>query len=317
MKAQPVARISPPDLNSLMALLDVEVVALSECLVNAGFRLELGGHPAPGIHYILQGSGRMSLRGGPSFAFAPHTLIVVPPDCPLTMECVPADDHSQAIEGRQQAALVDSVLRFRAGSESEPPQAVMICGFFKAHYGSATGLFETLAAPIVEQFDAKDRLDDKLKSAFEELLAQEIGAGAMSAALLKQVLVALLRRSLTSINTWVERFGVLSDPAVARAFAAMVAHPGAAHTIESLADSAFLSRSAFMARFSQVVGRAPMAVLRDLRMRQAAAQLSAGASVDAVARNAGYASRSSFVRTFKQAHGTDPSTWRDAPSASA
>jgi hypothetical protein len=58
-----------------MSLLDVEVVALSECLVDAGFRLQLDGHPAPGIHYILKGSGRMSLRGGPSFDFAPHTLI--------------------------------------------------------------------------------------------------------------------------------------------------------------------------------------------------------------------------------------------------
>ncbi len=315
MKSPPLARISPPELNSLMSLLDVEVVALSECLVDAGFWLQLDGHPAPGIHYILKGSGRMSLRGGPSFDFAPHTLIVVPPDCPLTMECAPEDHSAKPIEGQQRSRLVDSVKRFHAGSDAEEPQAVMICGFFKAHYGAATGLFETLAAPIVEQFAPKDRLDDKLRSAFEELLAQEIGAGAMSAALLKQVLVALLRRSMASIDTWVERFALLSDPAIARAFAAMVAHPGAAHSIESLAESAFLSRSAFMARFSQVVGRSPMAVLRDLRMRQAAAQLSAGASVDAVVRNAGYASRSSFVRTFRQAHGTDPSAWRETRSA--
>lgn len=311
-----MSRISPPDLNSLMALLEVEVVALSECLVNAGCRLELGGHPAPGIHYILQGSGRMSLRGGASFAFAPHTLVVVPPDCPLTMACAHAEGTHDAIEGAQPSRLVDSVRRFRAGDEAEPPQAVMICGFFKAHYGAATGLFETLAAPIVEQFAPRDRLDDKLRSAFDELLAQEVGAGAMSAALLKQVLVTLLRRSLTSIESWVDRFAMLSDPAVARAFAAMVAHPGAAHTIESLADCAFLSRSAFMARFSQVVGRSPMAVLRDLRMRQAAAQLSAGARIDAVVRNAGYASRSSFVRTFRQVHGVDPGGWREAQSGS-
>ena len=65
MKAPAVSRISPPDLNRLMALLDVEVVALSECVVNDGYRLQLGGHEAPGIHYILKVSGKMSFRGTP------------------------------------------------------------------------------------------------------------------------------------------------------------------------------------------------------------------------------------------------------------
>jgi AraC family transcriptional activator of mtrCDE len=192
---------------------------------------------------------------------------------------------------------------------------IMICGYFKAQYGSSTGLFETLGAPIVEQFAEKDRIDEKLRSAFEELLNEEIGAGAMSAALLKQVILALLRRSLTSINTWVERFAMLSDPQVARAFATMVADPGTAHTVQSLADCAFLSRSAFMARFSSVVGHSPMLVLRDLRMRQAVAQLKAGKySVDQVARNAGYESRSSFIRIFKKVYGVDPSGYQEKQS---
>jgi AraC-like DNA-binding protein len=103
----------------------------------------------------------------------------------------------------------------------------------------------------------------------------------------------------------------LSDPQIARAFADMVAHPGARHSVNSLARTAFLSRSAFVARFSRVVGRSPMMIVRDLRMRQAAAQLgSTTMTIDEVARHAGYVSRSSFVRAFREAHGCDPTSYR-------
>jgi hypothetical protein len=57
---------------------------------------------------------------------------------------------------------------------------------------------------------------------------------AMTAAVLKQVFVTLLRRSLISAETWTERFALLSDPQIARAFADMVEMPGAPHSVQSL-----------------------------------------------------------------------------------
>jgi AraC family transcriptional activator of mtrCDE len=188
---------------------------------------------------------------------------------------------------------------------------MLICGYFHASYGSSTDLFGALTRPLIEQFTEGDQVDESLKGALMELVAQEVGSGAMSAALLKQVLVALLRRSLRSMDLWVERFSLLSDPQVARAFADMVAHPGAPHSVESLARTACLSRSAFVARFTKVVGRSPMSILRDLRMRQAADQLrTTTMTVDEVAHHAGYESRSSFVRAFREAHGADPTSFR-------
>lgn len=165
--------------------------------------------------------------------------------------------------------------------------------------------------PIVEQFEESDQVDQTLRMALAELVAQEIGSAAMSSAPLKQVIVALLRRSLRSMDLWIERFALLGDPQIARAFAEMVANPGAPHSIASLARTACLSRSACMARFGSAVGRSPMTVLRDLRMRQAAEQLGSKAfTVDEVMRNAGYASRSSFVRAFQRMYGCDPSSYR-------
>jgi AraC family transcriptional activator of mtrCDE len=66
-----------------------------------------------------------------------------------------------------------------------------------------------------------------------------------------------------------------------------------------------------MARFSKIFGRSPMAILRDLRMRQAALDLTTtSVPVDVVAYNAGYESRSSFVRAFREAYNVDPSQYR-------
>ena len=116
---------------------------------------------------------------------------------------------------------------------------------------------------------------------------------------------------MKSSRSWTDRFAILADRQITRAFADMVARPGAAHTVQCLAHSAGLSRSAFMARFSEIFGRSPMAILRDLRMRHAALELTTTSTpVDVVAYNAGYQSRSSFVRAFRQAYNVDPSEYR-------
>src|SRR6202008_3032870 len=162
-----------------------------------------------------------------------------------------------------------------------------------------------------EQFEPSDKIDGKLREAMNELLSQEVGKGAMTASLLKQVIIALARRSLKSSQSWTHRFAILADRQITRAFADMVARPGAAHSVQSLARSAGLRRSAFMARFSDIFGRSPMVILRDLRMRQAAIDLTTTTmSIDVVAYNAGYESRSSFVRAFRKAYNQDPSDYR-------
>jgi len=89
----------------------------------------------------------------------------------------------------------------------------------------------------------------------------------MSAALLKLVLLALLRR--VSTNAWVERFSILSDPPIARAFAEMASRPSVPHTVQSLSHAFGRSPSAFMARFSAAFGESPVSLLRRVRMRHA------------------------------------------------
>ncbi|HEY4286531.1 MAG TPA: AraC family transcriptional regulator [Puia sp.] len=312
MSEEPISRISSSDLDNLMSTLEVHFVALSKCFVSPGYALELGGVSAPGIHYNLSGNGRIIIGNAPAIDMMPHTLVVVPENRPFRIEA-PDKQGKMAglslVNGTSQTANSEGVRRFVAGDGEA--EITLICGYFQASYGLSTNLFQALSNPIVEQFAATDRLDHVLKSALFELVAQEIGSGAMSGALLKQVIIMLLRRSLTSMNLWVERFSLLRDPQISKAFSAMVANPGGPHTVVSLAQIAALSRSTFMARFSAIMGQPPMVILRDLRMRQAAHQLKAGdLSIDQVAHNAGYESRSSFIRVFRNAFNCDPSAYK-------
>lgn len=302
------AKLSATDLNNLMRALDIDVIAMTEILVPQGHRVEFGTIDAPGIHYNLSGMGCISINGGPKMPLSPHLLIIVPPNTPFTIE-VDGGSGPQKLISRDCWTREDGILRVAALNEQ--PEIVQICGFFNAFFGQSVRLFGELREPVIEQFEPSDKIDLKLREAIDELLQQEVGAGAMTGSLLKQIIVALLRRSLKSSQRWTERFSVLADRQITRAFADMVARPGGAHSIQSLAHTAGLSRSAFMARFSAIFGQSPMVILRDLRMRQAAIDLtSTTMSIDVIANNAGYKSRSSFVRAFRQAYDRDPSDYR-------
>src|SRR5262249_43813352 len=253
-------KLSTTDLNNLMQALKIDVIALTELQVPLGHRAEMRTIDAPGIHYNLSGVGRASINGGPEMPLSPHLLIIVPPNSPFTVE-VDGGSGPPKLISRDCWTHQDGVLRVAVPKEK--PEIVQICGFFNASFGQSVRLFGELREPVIEQFEPADKIDLKLREAMDELLQQEVGVGAMTASLLKQIIVALVRRSLRSCQRWNERFAVLADRQVTRAFADMVARPGADHSIQSLAHSAGLSRSGFMARFSDIFGQSPMVILRD------------------------------------------------------
>jgi AraC family transcriptional regulator, activator of mtrCDE len=313
MAKRPMPDISRSRLESLMRALEVEFVKLVECVVSPGWRLSLAATELPGIHYNLTGKGRIIIGEGLTLPLEPHTLAIIPP---RKRSIIEADSkHGPGslgtVESHWSGFAEGEIRRLEAGAGQ--PQIILICGYFRASYGSCIDLFASLPSPIVETFDAKDKLGDKLNAALAELVAQEIGSGAMSSTLVKQVLITILRRSLVSRERWREQFSALGDPQIARVFADMVTRPGACYSIQTLADAAGLSRSAFISRFLHAFGISPMSALRQLRMRHAAVLLETGRlSIDQIAQAAGYASRSGFVRAFRKSHGIDPSKSRTA-----
>jgi AraC family transcriptional activator of mtrCDE len=289
-----------------MTTLDISVIGLIECLVSPGWRLSFGRAEAPAIHYNLSGTGRMIVGDVAAFPLVPHTLVITPAKEPIHIE---ADDRRAAtvkvLEAQWDPRFGERVQRFAAGDAE--PEIMLICGYFRATYGFSIDLFAGLSTPIVERFEPADELGPKLQAVLAELGGRQVGMQAMTTAILKQVFVTLVRRSLRSNSAWLERFSILSDRQIARAFAGMVAHPESCHSVMTLAQKAGLSRSAFMARFVRAIGCSPMAALRQMRMKRAADMLAARTlSVEQIARAVGYRSRSSFIRAFRQVHGYAP-----------
>ncbi|MHA1108876.1 MAG: helix-turn-helix domain-containing protein, partial [Alphaproteobacteria bacterium] len=89
--------------------------------------------------------------------------------------------------------------------------------------------------------------------------------------------------------------------------------PGANHTVDSLAEAAAMSRSAFAERFTGSFGRSPMNFVNHVRMQHAGQLLEIGTlSIDETARKIGYSSRSHFSRAFKDHSGLPPTDFRSS-----
>jgi AraC-like DNA-binding protein len=87
--------------------------------------------------------------------------------------------------------------------------------------------------------------------------------------------------------------------------------PGERWTVDRLASAVGYSRSAFAARFRQLVGEAPMAYVSRTRLVLAATLLERpDLTLAQIARRTGYANEFSFSRAFKRAFGVPPGLYR-------
>jgi transcriptional regulator GlxA family with amidase domain len=105
----------------------------------------------------------------------------------------------------------------------------------------------------------------------------------------------------------------LKDPYVGRALALIHQGKGEEWSTEALAKEVALSRSAFMDRFTSVIGMPPMRYLTVLRLQTAGFELrETSKPIAQVAHAAGYESGEAFSRAFKRQFGQSPVQWRSA-----
>lgn len=124
---------------------------------------------------------------------------------------------------------------------------------------------------------------------------------------------------IQAIRTWLEQdpaarsgwLGALQDRQIGRAISLIHHDPGRDWTVASLADAVAMSRSAFAARFSELVGEAPMQYVTRWRMHVAMTELQErGTSVGEVGLSLGYQSEAAFSRAFRRFTGKSPGSVR-------
>ena len=103
----------------------------------------------------------------------------------------------------------------------------------------------------------------------------------------------------------------LRDRQIGAAIEIINRQPERAWTVGELADEVALSRSAFGARFRQVVGESPKRYINRVRFAHAASLLqSTDASLAEIANRAGYSTEFSFSKAFKRVFGLAPGAYR-------
>jgi AraC-like DNA-binding protein len=106
-------------------------------------------------------------------------------------------------------------------------------------------------------------------------------------------------------------FNALKDPQIGQALALVQSQPDDPWTVEALAGRVGLSRSAFSAKFKQLVGEPPMHYLTRVRLIKAAHLLrTRPATLVEVALSIGYDSEVAFSKAFKRYFGIAPGAYR-------
>ncbi|MBX3206575.1 MAG: AraC family transcriptional regulator [Labilithrix sp.] len=183
-------------------------------------------------------------------------------------------------------------------------------------------LFERL--PPVVHLVGPERSDLTSLSATVSLLAAEVASARPSAAtvvnrlfdvIFVKVVFSYFESQSASAESWL---GALRDRQVSDALAAIQKNPELPWTVASLAAHVKMSRSAFAARFSVLVGDTPLQYVTRARMQRAATILRGeDVRLASVAEATGYESEAAFSKAFKRFMGMSPSDYRRAflPSA--
>jgi AraC-like DNA-binding protein len=192
---------------------------------------------------------------------------------------------------------------------------VMICGAVRLDHPSIGKLLDCLPSLIVVESAPTPQLSwmhSTLGLVADE--AQRVRPGGESVITrLSDILV------IQALRWWIENdpaagtgwLGALQDSGIGPALAMIHRAPEKPWTVAALATEVAMSRSAFAARFTALVGEAPMRYLARWRMQCAHDALKTGdCTVAELAHRSGYESEAAFGRAFKRLVGQSPGSVR-------
>jgi AraC-like DNA-binding protein len=194
-----------------------------------------------------------------------------------------------------------------------------VCGFL-ASEEDYNPLFSTLPKALkidIRSGASREWIEASVRFAAEELAEGKLASSNVMTRLSESLLTEAIRQySATLTDESVGWLKGLKDPYVGRALALIHQRPAASWSAELLAREVALSRSAFVDRFTSLVGMPPIRYLTVWRLQTAKLNLRKGSrTIAELAQSVGYKSGEAFSRAFKREYGLSPAQWRDRHSA--
>ncbi len=200
-----------------------------------------------------------------------------------------------------------AVLRHGGGGELTQ----VVCGGVRFAHPAARHLVEALP-PIVHVRAARTPCSDWMHALLGLIADETRGVRPGSGAVVSRLCDVIV---IQAIRSWIETdpaartgwLGALRDEQIGAAIARIHARPERAWSVAELATTVGMSRSAFAARFTDMVGEPVMRYVTRWRVYHALDLLeSTDLTVPAVAARVGYESDAAFSRAFKRVVGASP-----------
>ena len=288
-----------------------------ECSVPSVRQRLVGAEHVVFFHFLTEGTCKVRLTdGGEVLDVAAGDLILIPQD----------DRHLLGSDVRLAPAEADTLL----DPDSAPDADVIhlrhggggaatrfVCGYLACSRSVFRPLLEGLPRVLripIGDGSASTLLRQLLRVGVSESSAARPGAESMLAKLSELMFVEAMRRYAETLPPGCKGWlAGVRDAQVGRALALLHGEPDRAWTVEELARSVALSRSALAERFAALVGEPPIQYLMRWRLALAAQMLRASReAVVRVAERSGYESEAAFNRAFKREFGMPPAAWRRA-----
>ncbi len=198
--------------------------------------------------------------------------------------------------------------------EGDGPKPLMLCGAFHIEYPHDFPLLQRLPK-LVHIRGAQGRMEqgfaDIVNFMARESASQQLGSEVMLNRLTELLFIQVIRlwidQEAKGSVGWV---GALRDQPISAALGLIHQSPERRWKVQELAEAAALSRSAFSARFTELVGEPPLTYLTRWRMLRATRLLKNDVSMNLIADQLGYESEAAFRKAFKREIGIPPAQYR-------
>lgn len=193
-------------------------------------------------------------------------------------------------------------------AEGDEPRLLMLCGAFHFDYPHNFPLLHRLPKLIHIQGQMEAGFADLLRLIARESALEQAGTQIMLRRLTEMLFIQVIR-------LWIDQqaegsVGALRDKPISTALGLIHESPAHKWTVKELADAAALSRSAFSARFTELVGEPPLTYLTRWRMLRATRLLKNEVGIETIAEQLGYESEAAFRKAFKRELGVPPAQYR-------
>ena len=194
------------------------------------------------------------------------------------------------------------------------PKLLMLCGAFHFEYPSGLPLLQRLPK-LIHIGGTEGRMAQGCAE-IVGLIARESAAQQPGAAVVLNRLTELL--FIQVIRLWIDQQAIaaigwgaaLRDQPISAALGLIHESPQHKWTVNELAATVALSRSAFSARFTQLVGEPPLTYLTRWRMLRATRLLKNEVGIETIAAQLGYESEAAFRKAFRREMGMPPAQYR-------